>query len=251
MASKSETGHAKNLANFATLISFCTGYGSSYNPSREALKVANLQTVFDAAETALSDCKDVETALKNATNARKDLFKPIKKLGTKIINAFVTLGLTDTTNNSAKSINRKLQGKRATPKDEPQNPPPTDGQENSTPLPNYNSVSQQSFDYIIEYFDALIKLVASHEEYQPNEPELQVTALNTLLVNLKLANQNVLTAETSFSNQLITRNNIMYAYKTGLVAIAADVKGYVKSMYSSSSPQYKQVSGLSFKTIPN
>jgi hypothetical protein len=94
-------------------------------------------------------------------------------------------------------------------------------------------------------------LVASHEEYQPNEPELQVTALNTLLVNLKLANQNVLTAETSFSNQLITRNNIMYAYKTGLVAIAADVKGYVKSLYSSSSPQYKQVSGLSFKTIPN
>ncbi len=42
MPSTSETGHAKNVANFETLISFCTGYGTTYNPSRDALKVANL-----------------------------------------------------------------------------------------------------------------------------------------------------------------------------------------------------------------
>ena len=28
MASKSETGHSKNVANFEDLISFCTGYGT-------------------------------------------------------------------------------------------------------------------------------------------------------------------------------------------------------------------------------
>jgi len=35
----SETGHAKNVANLEDLISFCNGYGSSYNPSKVALKI--------------------------------------------------------------------------------------------------------------------------------------------------------------------------------------------------------------------
>ena len=37
MASTSETGHAKNIANFQDLISFCQGYGVTYNPTKESL----------------------------------------------------------------------------------------------------------------------------------------------------------------------------------------------------------------------
>lgn len=37
-----ETGHAKNVANFQDLISFCEGYGATYNPSKEALKIPQL-----------------------------------------------------------------------------------------------------------------------------------------------------------------------------------------------------------------
>ena len=40
MASTTETGHAKNVANFEDLISFCTGYGASYNPSKAAIAIA-------------------------------------------------------------------------------------------------------------------------------------------------------------------------------------------------------------------
>lgn len=49
MPSTSETGHAKNVANFQDLISFCTGYGATYNPSKAALSVANLQAQLTAA----------------------------------------------------------------------------------------------------------------------------------------------------------------------------------------------------------
>ena len=38
MASTSETGHAKNIANFQDLISFCQGYGATYNPTKESLE---------------------------------------------------------------------------------------------------------------------------------------------------------------------------------------------------------------------
>ena len=43
-------------------------------------------------------------------------------------------------------------------------------------------------------------------------------------------------------------NEKLYDEETGLVATAGDVKKYVKSIFSASSPEYAQVSGLQFKT---
>jgi hypothetical protein len=43
MASTSETGHAKNVANFQKLIEQVKVY-TQYNPSVNYLKIANLQT---------------------------------------------------------------------------------------------------------------------------------------------------------------------------------------------------------------
>jgi len=40
MTSTTETGHAKNVANFESLISICTGYGTAYNASKENLKLS-------------------------------------------------------------------------------------------------------------------------------------------------------------------------------------------------------------------
>jgi hypothetical protein len=113
MPSTSETGHAKNVANFETLISFCTGYGATYNPSRDALKIANLQTLLTAAKAAIADCKTNETAFDNATDARKESFATLKALGTRIVNALSVSGVADSVVEGARTINRKLQGQRA------------------------------------------------------------------------------------------------------------------------------------------
>jgi hypothetical protein len=42
MPSTSETGHAKNVTHFEQLISFCTGYGGVYNPSKVTLTLPEL-----------------------------------------------------------------------------------------------------------------------------------------------------------------------------------------------------------------
>ena len=42
MLSTLETGQAKNVANFEDLISFCNGYGATYNLSKDALTNAKL-----------------------------------------------------------------------------------------------------------------------------------------------------------------------------------------------------------------
>ena len=241
MASTSETGHAKNVANFETLISFCTGYGATYNPSRDALKVANLQTLLTAAKAAIADCKAKETAFDNSTDARKDSFATLKALGTRIVNALSVSGVADTVVEGARTINRKLQGQRANGSATTE-PAPTEGT-----APTSSSSSQQSYDNLVEHFNGLIELVSSHAEYNPNETELKVATLQTYLAELKTANTNVVNANTTWSNSRISRDNTLYADTTGLVDIALDVKAYVKSVYNATSPQYGQISGIEFK----
>ncbi|TKC01414.1 hypothetical protein [Pedobacter cryotolerans] len=58
-----ETGHAKNVANFETLISFVASYGATYNPSRASIQLAALQTKAVDASIAM---QQVNTRL--ATN---------------------------------------------------------------------------------------------------------------------------------------------------------------------------------------
>lgn len=52
MSKTYETGHAKNLANFNTLISFCEGYGSAYNPVNATLQLTGLQSLTASAQAA-------------------------------------------------------------------------------------------------------------------------------------------------------------------------------------------------------
>jgi hypothetical protein len=248
MPSTSETGHAKNVANFEILISFCTGYGATYNPSRDALKVANLQTLLTAAKAAIADCKTKETTFDNATDARKEAFATLKALGTRIVNALSVSGVADSVVEGARTINRKLQGQRANGSATTE-PVTTGGTPSTptTPTPATASSSQQSYDNLVEHFNGLIELVGSHTEYSPNETELKVAALQTYLAELRTANTNVLNANTAWSNSRISRDNTLYADTTGLVDIALDVKAYVKSVFNATSPQYGQISGIEFK----
>ncbi len=45
MASTTETGNAKNVANFEDMISFVTGYGVTYNPSKNSIKLPQLRFI--------------------------------------------------------------------------------------------------------------------------------------------------------------------------------------------------------------
>ena len=243
MPSTSETGHAKNVANFEDLISFSTGYGATYNPSKEALKVANLNTRLANARTVLNEVKTTQTAFNNATNKRMDAFKPLKSLATKIINALDATDASAETVKDARTINRKIQGQRATPKTV-SSPPAAqvEGAADKT-----ISASQQSYDQQIEHFAKLVELLSSDSNYKPNEPDLTVAANQTKLAALKAANTDVVKTYTNWSNSRIARTNVLYNPLTGLVNTALDVKKYIKSIFGALSPQFKQVSKLEFR----
>ncbi len=256
MASTSETGHAKNVANFEDLISFCTAYGASYNPVKLALQIMALQTLRLTAQGTLQSVIAFATNFINAVNARQIAFDPIKALATRIVNALSATNASSELIKDAKSINRKIQGARkgGSKKTDPTIPvppvPPGPGPV-PTPNPQQISVSQQSYDSLLQHFNALIALVASEPTYMPNEMDLQVATLTAQSANLAAKNTDVINATTNLSNARITRNATLYANQTGLYDIAQEVKKYVKSVFGASSEQYKQVSGIKFKKIIN
>lgn len=247
MASTTETGNAKNVANLEDLISFCTGYGATYNPSKASIKLPALTALLTASRTSLTAVNNALPAYNNATAAREIAFEPLSKLITRVTNAVGVSGATIAIVDDVKTIARKLQGRRADAKKvidpialDPNNP--------TAPTPKTISVSQLSFDSRIENLEKLNQQLATITQYIPNENDLKVTALNTLLADLKAKNTSVVTATTPLSNARINRNKTLYDPITGLVTTASEVKMYVKSVFGASSPQYKQISGIKFTT---
>ena len=92
-------------------------------------------------------------------------------------------------------------------------------------------------------------LLNSIPEYNPNEEELKISTLTALYEDLKAKNTAVVETTTPLSNARIARNDIMYKPLLGLVDISFDTKVYIKSLFGASSPQYKQVSKLEFKSL--
>ncbi len=247
MPSTSETGHAKNVANFEDLISFCSAYGATYNPSKEALTIAKLKDLQTQAKDSLQQTKTAKTSFDNATNARQLAFKDLKPLATKIVNALSVSGATDAVIENAKTINRKIQGAKANGGTKT---PATSSDPNApTPTDKTISTSQQSYDSLIDHFTKMIETVSQDTNYKPNETDLKVVTLQTKLDSLKSSNTNLVNAFTDWSNARINRNTTLYNPLTGLVQTALDAKKYVKSVFGATSPQFKQVSGLEFTNV--
>ena len=234
MSSTSETGHAKNVANFETEIAFCIGYGATYNPSNPDLEIPNLQAKWEAAKLKLKAVKITKEPFDSITGARQLIFKPLKPFATRVINSLIAQKVPTTVIKDARTLIRKMTGKRASETT------------STTPEENRISVSQQSYDRLADTFDELIVLAQTEPQYNPNEDDLKIPALETFLQQLKTANTSVRNAYVPYSNAMIARDKELYQVEKGLVDIALEVKNYVKSVFGANSPQYRQISTLEF-----
>lgn len=212
-----------------------------------------MQGLRTAAQGNLQNVNAFAVNLVNAINARQLALDPLKGFSTRIVNALEATSPTDELVKDDKTINRKIQGARKpTPTaTDPTHPVPPDAPipvPTPIPTPTQISVSQQSYDSLLENFNKLILLVASEPTYTPNEVDLQVATLTALAATLAVQNTAVIDATTNLSNARITRNTTLYAKTTGLYDIVQEVKKYVKSVFGAASQQYKQVSRIKFTT---
>jgi hypothetical protein len=246
MASTTETGHAKNVANLDELISSVLGYGAAFNPSKGSIKVEALQSLSGNAKNAITGVNAAFPAYSNAVAARDAAFAPLNKLVTRALNALKATDATSQVEQNAKTMARKIQGTRANAKK-------TEAEKKAEAEAGKETVeissSQMSYDSRLDNFDKFIKLLAGVSLYTPNEEDLKVTTLTALYNDLKSKNIAVVNATTPLSNARISRNDVLYKENTGLVDIATDTKTYIKSLYGATSPQFKQVSKLEFKSV--
>lgn len=242
MPSTIETGHAKNVSTFEDLISFCTGFGAAYNPSKGNLKLAALSPKLAEAKAALQTVKASKTAYDNATNLRERAIAPLKPLVSRIISALAATDAIPQTVDDARTIINKIQGRRAKKVVVPSEEEIAQGAESVRKV----SAAQGSFDNLVDHFAQLIEILSAEPNYLPNESELQVATLNTMIADMRAKNSAVVNAWTAVSNARLNRNKVMYATATGMVDVALAVKIYVRSVYGTKTTQFKQVSSLKF-----
>jgi hypothetical protein len=241
MSTHFETGHAKNVANFKTLIDKLNHFGTTYNPPKDTLKIPHLNTIVIKARAELANVIDKNSDFNVAIANRALAFKDLQPLSTRLVN---TLKITDASPqriDDAKGFIRKLQGKRASKIVEHTDP--------NTPAPKTISASQQSYDQQVQHFMGLIAVLRSEASYKPNENELKIEALVAKQNELTQKNDAVSVAHSSISNARNERNQTFYANNNGLVDIAMEVKDYVKAAYGAKSVQFKEISGIRFKKI--
>jgi len=238
-----ESGHARNVEHFATLISFVDGYGAPYNPANPALALSALQTKLASAQASIDGVASSLAPWKTKVNDRETAYEGVRKLVTRVVNSFASGGAAKNAIDDAKAIKRKIDGARAKalPKDDPDTP------ENEAAG---NSVSQRSYTQTAEHFDDMIEFLTNQGGmYKPNETELQLVSLTAKSTAMKNANAAVTTAATPLSNARIARNVELYGEDDGLCDLAGLVKKYVKSLFGADSAQYKQISGLEFRKV--
>ncbi|MDP4202020.1 MAG: hypothetical protein Q8861_04950 [Bacteroidota bacterium] len=246
MTSTSETGHAKNVANFDQLIATVISFGTQYKPSRTELQIPALQALAASARASLNKVDTALPAYKNAVAAREVKFSPLSKLTTRLLNTVKSTTTTVAVDDNVKSLVYKIQGAKATPKLTEEEKTALAAEGKST---KEISASQMSYDSRLENLNKLLLQLGSIPEYRPNEPELQVATLRQLYNDMNTLNTTVVTAQTALDNARIARNEVLYKEINGLVDIAADAKTYVKAVFGASAPQFRQVSKIKFNVV--
>jgi len=246
MSTTYETGHAKNAANFQILIANVTGYGASYNPSMASIKLPNLNALANAANATIANLNSLLPRYSNAVAEREAAFEPLSRLSTKMYNSLKATDAIKQVKDNAETNHRKLSGRRASAKlsEEEKQMRLAKGDE-----VKQISASQKSYDNMLDTLDKQIKLLADIPSYVPNEIELQIATLQELFNTLQIKNTAVQQQLVLLNAARIARNEALYNAKTGIVAVAQDVKNCAKSVFGVSSANYKLISGIAIRKI--
>jgi hypothetical protein len=239
MASNSEVGHAKNIANLNLLNTNIMALGATYNPSNPKLKLANFQSIYSNAFAQQELVNTLLAPYSLAVDQREAIFKPLNAELTKLRKAYkATEGVTPAQLEDFMTIIRKLKGVKKT-----NTPLSTNPEENL----KSHSVSQLSYDQRTNNMDGLIALLQRTPNYNPNEIEYKITNYQQKKERMLEATQAVANTFVPLNNARSERNNILYNAEDNLVDLANKAKDYLFAILDTKSPQYKAIARIKFK----
>ena len=239
MASTSEVGHAKNIANLNLLNTNIIALSTIYNPSNPKLFLPNLQNLYTTAFAQQENVNNLVAPYSVAVDEREIIFKPLNRELTKLRKAYkATEGVTQVQLEDFMTIIRKLKGVRKTTATPVTNP--DEEQAN-------HSISQMSYDQRTNNMDLLISLLQNTPNYNPNETEYKIATYQDKKALMLQKTQAVANTFIPLNNARSTRNNTLYNSDDNLVDLANKAKDYLFTILDSSSAQYKAIAKIKFK----
>lgn len=235
-----ETGHYKNVANLNLLIGYITSYGAQYAPTKDAIKLANLQALYQNASQQITKVQDAKNNYSQKVDNREDAFKNIKKFTTRIVANLSGTNVTEQTIKDAKTINAKIQAAKA-------KKPSTANTDTLDPTATSHSTSRQSYDSLYENFNDMVSLLNTAPGYDTTQNEFLTAELTNYASQLKTANDEINSAVVQVTNKRIERNDLFYSPTSGLVDTALDAKKYIKGLFGATSQQFKTINSINFK----
>jgi len=110
MASTTETGHNKNVANFSTAYQVLQEMGTLYNPSNAKIQLANLDPIRTSLQSTITELNIKKPIYKNAVSAREFAISPLGKLMTKSLNYAKSLDISATDKENINAQAKKIRG---------------------------------------------------------------------------------------------------------------------------------------------
>jgi hypothetical protein len=100
--------HVKNAEAFARLVDFCTGYGGSYNPGRQTLRIESLLTQKQAMSNALNRVISAKSFYDNEVNLRRQTFDQLPRLASSIMRTLEASGASPETLDDARAYAKRF-----------------------------------------------------------------------------------------------------------------------------------------------
>lgn len=245
MSKSQESGHAKNVALFEELIAICLTFGAEYNPGPVPFAIPAMQAMLQSMKNIMERIRNAQVDNNNAINSRAILFREMKKIAGQLVNSLDAYGASKETMADAKGLLKKIRGIRVSAK-----PEEVLGKDPSAKKKEAISASQTGYDNLLEHFTKLVTLAHREPTYLASGMKTSKAALTESGLVYADANKQVVDTRSVLGAGRIDRDALMYIADTGALAVAGDVKKYVKSVFGLSSAQYKQLSKLRFRTIP-
>ncbi len=245
MKKQFDSGHETNVTNFDEFVKRIDKLGAKFNPARAIIKLDFLKNLLLQAQLALTVLDKAHSDMTKAITARARVFDELDKLVTRVSNAAASLDiLPETIVKITKQVN-KYRSKRINAIDEPEIDPTAETTVEEER--RRNSVAQGSMNNRIKNFKRLITMVKAEENYLPNELDLTVEALESMLNEVRTRNDVAQNAKIDFNSALENRDNILYGTEQGLIKCVRVTKKYARSAFGPSSKEFKRLSSLKFK----
>jgi hypothetical protein len=236
-----EAGDMKVIGNFRRLIDL-QKTDPMFDSSNPLLKIAQLEQQLINGNAAVEAITDNMAPNKVAITARQAEYVQAVATVRGSRNILKSSGASAKVLEDADSFTRKVFGLKKSKKE-----PEVTAVTSATEAVKTHSASQQSYDAIlgnIRNYNAIIKTVGL---YNPNEANYKISGLETMADDLEAKNNLVSTTFASLDAARRLRDELLYTNEDCICKVAQMVKNYVKAIHGATSPQYKAISGLTFK----